>query len=212
MRNRFSTLLIVLSLSVSTYAQQMYPLSSAEAFNRQLATETQKLTSIESDFVQEKYLDVFDEKIISKGEFYYKKSNKICLKYQHPLHYMIVINGGTLQIVADGKKSMISSGSNKIMSQMQDMLTACMVGDLSKLSTNYKLSYFENEQYYLVSIKPTQKAIQAYITNIDIYFDKKDMSVHRMRLSETANNYTEYIFQHKKFNSLTDEKVFEVHS
>ena len=62
-----------------------------------------------------------------------------------------------------------------MMNQMQDMLTACMIGDLSKMSSDYKLEYFENDSYYIVKIKPVNKAIQAYISEIEIYLDKKDI-------------------------------------
>lgn len=189
---------------------QMRPMSNLDEFNKRLATEAQTLQSIESEFIQQKYLDIFDEKVTSKGKFYYKKENKICLEYSKPLDYLIVINNARLKIVSDGKKSIMNLSSNKMMAQMQDMLTACMVGDLSKLSSNYQLSYFEDGKYYLVKIKPTSKAIQAYIAEMEIHLDKKDMSVYRLRLSETATNYTEYEFLNKKFNSLTDEKVFVV--
>lgn len=91
-----------------------------------------------------------------------------------------------------------------------DMLTACMVGDLSNMSPGYALEYFEDTHYYLIQIKPVSKAIQAYINQIQIYLDKKDMSVHKLRLSETATNYTEYEFSDKKFNSLNDEAKFTI--
>ena len=96
----------------------------------------------------------------------------------------------------------MSLTANKMMTQMQDMLTACMIGDLSKMSSDYKLEYFENDSYY--------KAIQAYISEIEIYLDKKDMSVYKLRLSETATNYTEYEFYNKRFNALKDETKFSI--
>lgn len=179
-------------------------------FKNRLAKEAQTVESIESDFTQVKYLDVFDEKVTSKGKFYYQKSNKICMEYFRPMDYLIVINGSKLKIVSDGKKSIMNLSSNKMMAQMQDMLTACMIGDLSKMSSNYQLEYFEDARYYLVKIKPTNKAVQAYIAGIEIYLDKKDMSVHKLRLSETATNYTEYEFYNKKFNSLKNETKFAI--
>ena len=72
------------------------------------------------------------------------------------------------------------------------------------------LEYFEDAHYYLIQIKPVSKAIQAYINQIQIYLDKKDMSVHKLRLSETATNYTQYEFSDKKFNSLKDEAKFTI--
>ncbi len=206
------TLLLYLSLfflSIATvHAQSMKKMVQKTEFENRLAKEAQTVKSIESDFTQVKYLDVFDEKVTSKGKFYYQKSNKICMEYFRPMDYLIVINGSKLKIVSDGKKSIMNLSSNKMMAQMQDMLTACMIGDLSKMSSNYQLEYFEDARYYLVKIKPTNKAVQAYIAGIEIYLDKKDMSVHKLRLSETATNYTEYEFYNKKFNSLKNETKY----
>lgn len=205
------TYLLLSTLSIAAaQAQAMKKLVNLQEFESKLAKEAQTVASIESDFTQVKYLDVFDEKVTSKGKFYYQKSNKIRMEYFHPMDYLIVINGSKLKVISDGKKSIMNLSSNKMMNQMQDMLTACMVGDLSKMSSSYQLTYFEDVRYYLVKIKPTNKAIQAYITGIDIYLDKKDMSVYKLRLSETATNYTEYEFYNKKFNSLKNEEKFEI--
>lgn len=209
--NYIKIFLLLLSCTVlPMQAQQMKKLTDLKDFEARLLQEAKKIESIESSFTQIKYLDVFDEKITSKGMFYYRKSNKICMDYTQPMNYLIVINNNKLKIVSDGKKSITDLSSNKMMNQMQDMLTACMVGDLSQMSSDYVREYFEDARYYLVTIKPTNKAVKAYIDNIRIYLDKKDMSVHKLRLSETAANYTEYEFSNKKFNSLKDDAKFTI--
>lgn len=210
MKTLFLSILLLCMAVVTVEAQQMKKLNNLKEFESRLLQEAQSIESIESDFTQMKYMDVFDETITSKGKFYYKKSNKICMDYARPLNYLIVINGPKLKIVSDGKKSIMNLNSNKMMNEMQDMLTACMVGELSKMTANYQLEYFEDTNNYLVKIKPTSKAVQAYINNIQIYLNKKDMSVNKLRLSETATNYTEYEFSNKKFNSLKDETKFAV--
>lgn len=203
-------LLLLFCVVLPMQAQQMKKLTDLKDFEARLLQEAKNIESIESNFTQIKYLDVFDEKITSKGKFYYKKSNKICMDYAQPMNYLIVINNNQLKIVSDGKKSIMDLHSNKMMNQMQDMLTACMVGDLSNMSPGYALEYFEDAHYYLIQIKPVSKAVKAYINQIQIYLDKKDMSVHKLRLSETATNYTEYEFSDKKFNSLKDEAKFTI--
>lgn len=209
--NYIKIFLLLLSCTVlPMQAQQMKKLTDLKGFEARLLQEAKKIESIESSFTQIKYLDVFDEKITSKGMFYYRKSNKICMDYAQPMNYLIVINNNKLKIVSDGKKSITDLSANKMMNQMQDMLTACMVGDLSQMSSDYAREYFEDARYYLVTIKPTNKAVKAYIDNIRIYLDKKDMSVHKLRLSETAANYTEYEFSNKKFNSLKDDAKFTI--
>ena len=203
-------LLLVLLPATTLHGQTMQKMTRLSEFESRLAREAKTLTSIESDFAQTKYMDVLDEKVISKGKFYYRKSNKVCMEYTRPVSYLMVMNESRIKIVADGKKSVMNLSSNKMMNQMQDMLTACMVGDLSGISSNYQLEYFENAQLYLVRIKPTNKAVQAYISGIEIYLDKRDMSVSRLKLSETGDNYTEYAFTNKKFNSLIDDAKFSI--
>lgn len=89
------TLLLYLSLfflSIATvHAQSMKKMVQKTEFENRLAKEAQTVESIESDFTQVKYLDVFDEKVTSKGKFYYQKSNKICMEYFRPMDYLIVI-------------------------------------------------------------------------------------------------------------------------
>lgn len=210
MKAIYTILFLLFTANCSLHAQQMKQLSNRQEFEKRLSNEAQTVQSIESEFTQVKYLDVFDEKVTSKGKFYYRKSNKICMEYARPMNYQIVINGPRLKIVSDGKKSIMNLSSNKMMNQMQDMLTACMIGDLSKMTANYQLGYLEDAHHYLVKIKPVSKAVRAYIAGIEIYLDKKDMSVHKLKLSETDTNYTEYEFYNKKFNSLKDETKFSV--
>ncbi len=202
--------LLMFFLFVLPAQAQMKKMNSAQEFEKRLFQEAKTIQSIESDFTQVKYLDVFDSKVTSKGKFYYKKSNMICMNYAHPMNYLIVINGGKLKIVSDGKKNVMNLTANKMMKEMQGILTACMVGDLSQMASNSHQEYFEDANFYLVKIKPTSKAVQAYISSMQIYLDKKEMSVHKLRLFETAENYTEYTFYNKKFNSLKDDTKFSV--
>ncbi|MBK5720101.1 outer membrane lipoprotein carrier protein LolA [Dysgonomonas sp. Marseille-P4677] len=188
---------------------QMKKMKDIDAFNKRIVQEAVSVKSIESDFTQIKHLDLFNEDITSKGKFYYKHSDKISLDYNHPTKYLIVINGEKLKIVSDGKKNVVNLKSNKVMTEMRAMLTACMSGNISRIS-GYSMEYFEDAGSYLIKIKPTNKSIQAYISGFDIYMDKKDMSVSKLRISENATDYTDYLFQNKKFNTLTDDKKFSV--
>lgn len=210
MKKLIVNIVLLFAFVGSLGAQQMRKMDNVQVFERKLLQEAKIVQSIESDFTQIKYLDVFDTKVTSKGKFYYKKVNMISMEYARPMNYSIVINAGKLKIISDGKKSVMNLTANKMMKEMQGMLTASMVGDLSQMSSNYRQEFFEDANYYLVKIKPISKVVQAYVNNIQIYLDKKDMSVHKLRLSETATNYTEYTFYNKKFNSLKDETKFSI--
>ena len=73
--NYMKILLLLLFCTVlPMQAQQMKKLTQLKDFKARLLQEAKNIESIESNFTQIKYLDVFDEKIISKGKFYYKRA------------------------------------------------------------------------------------------------------------------------------------------
>lgn len=187
---------------------KMVKIDPAAGFNQRLATEAARTRSIRSDFKQVKYLEVFSEKIDSKGIFYFMKDDKIRLEYITPLDYLIVINGQKLKIVSDGKTNVVNLGSNAMMKEIKGMLAACMTGDLTRMTGSYDMVYFEDADSYLVSIKPRSKNVQAYLQEIHIYLEKKNMSVRKLRLQENATDYTEYQFTNTTYNTLTSDEKF----
>lgn len=207
---RISFLLFILFISFcSLQAQEEWqPLASVSAFQEQLKKEAAAIKSIESDFTQEKYMDVFEEKVVSQGRFYYQKENKIRMDYTRPLDYRIIINGTKLKMVSEEKSSIVNLGSNPLMNEMKGMLSACMIGDLQSIGASYQLEYFETPATYIVRVRPVSKSVQAYIRQIIITFDKKDLSVQKLRLAENTNDYTEYWFSGKKYNTLPNDEKF----
>ena len=188
----YTFLLVVFCLPLAAQ-KDLIPLASVTAFQERLKKEAALLSSIESDFTQEKFLDVFNEKIVSKGRFYYKQENMIRMDYTSPIDYQIIINGQKLKIVSEGKSNVVNLGSNQMMNEMKGMLAACMIGDLT-----------------VVKIRPVSKSVQAYISEIIISIDKKDMSVQTLRLSENAKDYTEYHFTNRKYNTLASDEMFVI--
>lgn len=207
---KYLTLLLTLMLAIQVAKAQIHPVADMQQFENQLKSSAGKLTSIESDFTQVKHLDMFDEDVTSSGKFSYKKENKISLIYSKPISYTIVINNGKLKIVADGKKSIMSLNSNKMMNEMQDMITACMIGDLSNMSNDYILNYQEDNQQYLIKITPKSNSVKEYVSGIEIWLSKTDMSVDQLRMYETETDYTDYKFSNKRFNQLKDESRFAI--
>ena len=51
------------------------------AFKQKMEAQSKLISTLESDFIQEKYLSVMSEKIISKGHFHFKKVNMLRWEY-----------------------------------------------------------------------------------------------------------------------------------
>jgi outer membrane lipoprotein-sorting protein len=203
-------ILYALSLSFVVFGQEMQPITNTADFEKNLKEAAGKIQSVESAFRQEKYMNVFSEKMVSTGIFYYRKPNKISMRYDKPVQYAVTINGDRLQTVMGGKKTTVNLGSNKMMAQMRGLIEASMIGNISALNGEYDLRYFQSDSEYFVKIFPVSKAVKAYIKEIGVLFDKQTLGVKRLRMTESNGDYTDYIFTNPQYNTLQSDETFGI--
>jgi len=84
-----------------------------------------------------------------------------------------------------------------------------MTGNPERLSSDYELSYKENDSLYWVAVTPHGSA-KAYLKCIDIFLDKKDFSVRQLKITESSDDYTEYVFTVQKKNVVFPDAKFAV--
>jgi outer membrane lipoprotein-sorting protein len=70
------------------------------------------------------------------------------------------------------------------------------------------MEYYEDGHFYLISVLPVNTGNNPF--RLDLYLNKKDMTMEKMRLHETEGDYTEYLFSNKKMNTLNDDKWFKI--
>ena len=192
--------LAVIYLSILSSFAQMKKMENAANFVKQIEQNVSSVKSFESDFRQTKHIEAFNQDITSSGKFYYRANGKITLNYLTPLPYLIEISGDTIKLESDGKKNVMPLKNNKMLKEMNSIILACITGKFSNISNDYRMEFYENEQSYLITVIPVNENIKKYITQFDIYFNKKEISVDKLRISETKGDYTEYYFSNKKFN------------
>ena len=96
-------LVLVFSTTLSAQNKDFKTMKDTALFKQKLLEKSKATNSIESNFTQEKNLSMLSEKIISKGHFYFKKTNLLRWEYMSPTSYLIVINKDKIYI-KDGKK------------------------------------------------------------------------------------------------------------
>ena len=57
---------------------------------------------------------------------------------------------------------------------------------------------------------PQDPMVKNYISKMEIYLDKKDLSVNRLVMFENGTDYTGYVFSKKKFNETIPASVFDM--
>ena len=192
------------------------PVKDEAGLKTKMQTAAKSVTSIQSDFVQEKYMSAMGNSMKSSGKFYYKKEDKVALQYTVPFKQNMVMNGTKLMMEVNGKKNVMDASSNPMMGELKKVISACMSGNIADMGSNYQLSFFETDEAYMVKIVPQSADVKKFASEVELYLDKKDFSVVKMKMIESLkngqkkNDYTLYTFTNKKTNAAIADSVFTI--
>ncbi|CAN5456425.1 hypothetical protein BH10BAC1_BH10BAC1_20810 [soil metagenome] len=182
------------------------PVKDTLAFKQKMEAQSKLITTLESDFIQEKYLSVMSEKIISKGHFQFKKVNMLRWEYNDPYKYLIAINKDKMFIKDNGKVSKYDINSNKMFKSINEMMVNTVQGNLLN-NKDYKAKFYENDKFYLLELTPTQKGAKDFLKVIQLYINKIDYAVDKVKMIEPSDDYTLIDFSNRKTNQpIADEK------
>jgi outer membrane lipoprotein-sorting protein len=199
--------LVMFTASAVCNAQDLSPMKDVAGFRDRLEKMSANVTTISSDFIQEKNLVVFAEKIISKGHFFYRNDNRIRWEYTSPYKYLIIINNDQLYTSTEGSSKVYDLQTNRMFQEMNKFMSSFIRGDILRNEKDYTPQFFENTSHYYVKLTPVSTRVQQMLTGIDIWFDKKDLSVAGIRMTEPGDDYTRIDFTNRKLNTdITGEK------
>lgn len=202
MYTKIFNITVFLLIAATGFAQNpVQPVKDVQGFKTKLETMSDRVSTIESDFIQEKNLSVLSDKIISKGHFCYKKDNNIRWEYTQPYRYLIIISNGKIFIKEDQGQKQYDIESNRMFREMNNFISGCIQGDILKNEKDFSVGYFENEKKYFVTLVPKSESIRKMLHEVQIWFDKTDLTVSTIRMLETGGDYTQIDFVGKKLNT-----------
>jgi len=141
------------------------------------------------------------EKIISKGHFFFKKDNNIRWEYTEPTQYLIIISNNQLYTRDDKSQKQYDIQSNKMFQEMNRFISGCIQGDILKNDKDFAIEYFENSKWYYVKLVPRDEKMKQMLHEVQICFDKNDLTVSSLKMVESGEDYTRIDFINKKLNT-----------
>lgn len=211
-RCKVLTLLFSIVLAFSLAAQV------PEGFNevnetkpvKNLVTENATQTSsMSSDFIQEKHLTMMEEVLISKGRFLFKKENHVRWEYNSPINYTILISNNEFSIDNDGKVSTFDTESNKLFKEINNMILMAIQGNFVN-DPDFQAKFYENKSLYLAQLTPQDEILKNILETIEIYFDKSDMAVRKIKFIEPEEDFTLIKFTNRKKNITINDDQFQI--
>lgn len=212
MKNYVRIIFLALIIPIMAFQPQddeFVPMKDIEAFKRNILEVAENTTSIQASFVQQKYLEILSETIESKGEMLFKKPNLLKWSYTDPYEYMIVLNGKEVLINDDGKVNSFDMSSSKAFTEINELIVSTVRGNVLQ-EERFDIEYFQNNSTYLVKLLPKEAHFKKHIEEINVFFEKNNHMVSRIRLIEAGGDYTLIDFFNKKMNAPVAIEEFEI--
>jgi outer membrane lipoprotein-sorting protein len=185
------------------------PVTDLPKFREQFAVVAQKTKTIKSDFIQEKNLSMLSEKIISKGEFWFKKDNLLRMEYNKPFQYLMILNKDNIYIKDGQKENKVSNKSNKLFQQINKITIDCVQGTVFS-NPDFVTKVYENKKTYLVELSPAGKALKAFFKTINVIVDKSNYEVITIEMNENSGDNTIVHFTNREINTTISDAIFAI--
>lgn len=211
---KISKLLIFFLVVLSTYnsiAQKQgdIPVTDPAKLIEQVNIFSQKTNSITSDFTQVKDMSFMEEKVNSSGRFYFEKEKKLRWEYTEPFSYAIILNGGRIRIIDEGKAKDFDAGANRMFLEISNVMTGMVNGTLLT-SDQFSATWYEAPGYYLARLVPAGTELKDYLECIELKLNKTDFSVEELKMFEKSGDFTHIIFGNKKQNEAIPADIFRL--
>jgi len=111
-----------------------------------------------------------------------------------------VFNNKNILISDDGKISSFDTQSNKMFSEINNMMVGTIQGSLFNDSERFSVKYYESDKQYLLDLEPKMAEMKSMLKTIKIFIDKTDNSVASIKMIESSDDYTKIDFINRKLN------------
>ncbi len=178
------------------------------AFEQELKQKSAGINSIRCLFTQHRVASFLVEEVVKKGTFYFKKPENILLSYDDGDY--IIMTKDWFEIKNAGSVHTTKIASNPMLRHLSSILSACMVGDISHLMKNFKVTVESMADEWEVVLIPKRGRAASKISRIVLDFQKKDMSLNLLKMEEKSGDYTAYKFYDKQFNIAIESSLFKI--
>lgn len=194
--------MLALAMGFSASAQSL----NAE-FERELKAKNSGITSIHAEMTQTREVAVLSDVVTKEGDFYYLEPNNILLSFNDGDYIKLTAEWFEMKSGANVTKR--NANSNPMLKQLSAMLGACMKGDMTNIAKGFTPTVTKSDKEWSVVLKPERGKGAVKIAEVELIFDRKDMSINRLKMVEKSGDYTMYTFKNKQFNVTIDGQIFK---
>lgn len=205
MRIKIILTVLILLASIASFAQDN---NAMQAFETDLRTKNEEVSTIKCQFVQTREISVLANKVNKAGVFYFQQPGNILLSYDDGDYTKITEQ--LLEVKSRGKISTTKASSPPMLKNISTIISACINGDFSNIAKVFTIDTREIENEWIVTLIPQRGKASSKISKIVLEFEKERMSLDKLIIKEKSGDSTTYTFSHKQFNIHIDNELFDI--
>lgn len=199
--------LFLIFLSWQGFAQEvrMTP-SEISTFKKTVTQKTESITTIRTDFKQEKKLSFLSHPVLSTGKMFLTAKGALKWAYLTPNKYSITFMQNAVYINDNGDKSTVK-GNQKLFQKLSHLIAGSVSGKLFN-DPQFTISFFKKGKENIVKLAPKEKVLKRYIKEVYLFIPAHEGVVSQVKLIEPSGDYTFIHFINKKINVQIPQSVF----
>lgn len=214
----FPCFLFLLSAAALTAADEKnFPSPPDEASDvhdmlRGLGEKVSNFKSLKTNFVQEKNLAIFKNKIILRGRIYLQKPNKIAWHVDEPVKYSVLITDKSIRQWDEDTNQVqeMSLSGNPVFQNVLNQLAVWFSGDYVSLLKDYDVLLLWKSPLVFEFIPKKGNVAGKIIKSITISVRDDERYLKQIKILEISGDSTTIIFKDTIFNAPIDNLDFEV--
>lgn len=207
--NKFLFLIVALFVFHNLLSQKYHALENYQEFEKNYKEKSATITSIKSQFIQEKSISFLENKLIVEGIFYYKAPSKVRMEYQKPFNYLFILNNDKILLKSKDNTTTIPTSTNRIFRIISRITVDCVNGNIFK-NKDFRSEIQENDSFYKVIMIPKDDELSDFFSDIVVYVSKEDLMVEKLEMNEQSGDATEIRFLGKEINKPVNDALFNI--
>lgn len=179
---------------------------------RRLGEKGSDFRNLKTDFIQEKNLAIFKNKIIMKGKIYLQKPNNIAWHVDEPVKYSVIITDKTIRQwdKETNQIQKIALSNNPVFQNMLNQLTVWFSGDYTSLLKDYNASVLKKSPLVFEFIPKENNPAGRIIKGITISLRDDERYLKQIKILEVGGDSTIIIFKDTAFNVPQESLDFDI--
>jgi outer membrane lipoprotein-sorting protein len=179
---------------------------------RRMGRQVSDFRSLKTDFVQEKDLAIFKNKIVLKGRIYLQKPGRIAWHVDTPVKYSVLITDTMIRQWDEDTNQVqeISLSKNPVFKVALGQLTTWFNGDYISLLNDYTVRIRRQGPFVLEFFPKETNAARKFVKSITITFRDDEKYLKQIKIRETSGDMTTLTFEGTVLNAPLEERFFKV--